>query len=85
MDSRNILIGERVRFYRIKNDLTLAQVASMLEKPCSHQLIARLETGKGRWFADTLAELSLILEIDARILMGLEDAVKTKPLNLNNL
>lgn len=71
--NRNILIGERVRFYRTSKGLTQAEMASALPVPLSGQQLSKYENGDNRWPADTLIGIAIFLGIDIRLLTGLED------------
>ncbi len=71
---RNKLIGERVRFYRTANDMGLDALAiSLPVAMTSAAMLSRYETGASRWPADLLAAVAMVLRVDIRLLIGLED------------
>lgn len=72
-DARNILVGERVRFYRTSKGLSLVKMASAFPYRVSGNQLAKYETGQSRWPADMLCEVAVILKVDIRLLTGMED------------
>lgn len=73
---RNKIIGERVRFYRTARDMTMSDLVEALGNPILHQQLAKLEQGKARWTAVLLYEISCVLDVDIRKLIGIEGTDK---------
>lgn len=75
---RNTIIGENVRYYRTARRLSLQELANGLPRKLTAQQIANYETGKSRWPADLLAEVSLFLRADIRRLVGTEFSIRPR-------
>lgn len=55
-------IGQRIRFHRLRLDLTLAQIADVLEVP--YQLVQRLESGAAVLTVPRLLKLAEAFRLD---------------------
>ena len=63
---KNPLIGERLKFYREQNNLTIKQVSAILSEtyPVADKTIYGWESGRSQPDIDTLMRLCCIYEID---------------------
>lgn len=63
---KNPLIGERLRFYREQNNLTVKQVSEILSEthPVANKTIYGWESGRTQPDADTLLRLCRIYEVN---------------------
>lgn len=69
---RNTIIGERVRYYRTTQKLSLKDAADQVERKITPQMLSLYEKGKSSWPADLICELAKVLRIDPRLLLGME-------------
>lgn len=71
---RNKIIGERVRFYRTTQNISLQDMAAALAKPITLQMLSKYETGGNRWAAEMVCSCAEVLKVDVKLLLGMEDS-----------
>jgi len=70
--NRNMIIGERVRFYRLSKGITMEGLLEAIGSDLPFQSLSRYEKGTGRWPADLLIDIAIFLKVDIRKLTGMD-------------
>ena len=78
MDNNKVEIGRRIRAFRLKNNLTQAQLAEVLD--VSTNFISEVETGKKNISLDTLCRLCEHYQLSADYLLLGKESSADSPL-----